>query len=74
MIITIGTILVALLVLCHVLPKRLFALFANEMHLRRLCQLVVRHFCVTFWAIEPFLTARRANGDLRVENVLAFES
>ena len=70
-VITMRTVLVALVVLGHVLPESLLALLAHEHHLHRLRQLVRLRFRVTFRAVEPLLAARRADGDLRVQDVLA---
>ena len=65
------TVLVALLVGRHVLPERLAALLAQKRHLHRPLELVVLRLRVAFRAVEPLLAARRADGNLRVEDVFA---
>ena len=71
MVITVGTILVALLVAGHVFAKRLFALFTDKHHLCCLLQSVVLRFGMAFGAVEPLFAARRANRHLGVEDVFA---
>ena len=70
-IIAVWTILVALLVVCHVLAKRLFALFACKRHLCCLLQSVVLRFCVALCAVEPLLAAWRAYRHLGVQDMFA---
>ena len=72
MVVTVQTILIALLISAHVLPEGPSALLAHECHLHRLCQLM-RSDCLSmaFCTIEPLATARCPDGDLRVEDVLA---
>lgn len=70
-IITVWTILVALLVVRHVLAKRLFALFARKRHLCRLLKSVVLRFCVALCAVEPLLAAWRAYRHLGVQDMFA---
>lgn len=71
MIVAMRTVLVALIVLGHVLAERLLALLAHEHHLRRLRETVGLRLGVTFGAVEPLLAARRANRDLRVQDMFA---
>jgi hypothetical protein len=52
-----------------ILPESFFALFADEGHVESLQQRVVGLLLVAFCAVEPFFAARRADGDLGVENV-----
>ena len=67
MVITMRTILIALLIRAHILPKRLFALLTHEHHLRRLGQTVrLLRLGVTFGAVVPLLAAWCADGDLCV--------
>lgn len=68
-IVAVRAVLVALLVVGHVLAKRLFALFACKRHLRRLSQLVVLRFCMALCTVEPLLAARRAYRNLCVQDV-----
>jgi hypothetical protein len=68
-IIAMRAILVALLIHSHILPERLLALLAQERHLRRLGERVLLRRGVAFGAVVPLLTAGRADGDLRVEDV-----
>lgn len=65
------TVLIALLVVGHILAKRLLALLAHEDHLSGLPQTVVLRFSMAFRAIEPLPAAWGAYGDLRVQDVLA---
>ena len=65
-IITMRTVLVALLVNGHVFSEGLLALLTDESHFcrpRKRMRLCLR---VTLGAIEPLLAARGADGDLRV--------
>ena len=62
-------ILVALLIHCHILPKRLLALLAHERHLVRLCQSMCLALSVAFSAVEPLLAAWGTDGDLRIEDM-----
>ena len=71
MVITMWTILVALLVHLHILPERLLALLAHEDPLGSFPQTVVLRFSMAFRAIEPLPATRGAYGDLRVQDVLA---
>ena len=71
MIITMRTVLIALLIYRHILPERLLALLAQERHLVRLREPVVLCLRVALGAVEPLPAARRADRDLRVEDVLA---
>lgn len=70
-VVTMRTVLVALLVIRHVLAERLLALLAHENHLVVLPQTVVLRFSMAFRAVEPLPAARSAYGDLRVQYVLA---
>lgn len=72
-VVTIRTILVALLVCRHVLPKRLLAFLAQERHLRRFRELVLLLLSMAFRAVKPLLAARCAHGDLRVQDMFARE-
>lgn len=71
MVIAMRAVLVALLIVAHIFPKRLFAFLAHERHLRRLAQPMVLCLCVALCAVEPLLAAWRADGDLGVEDVFA---
>ena len=62
---------VPVLKLAGVLAKRFLALLADEDHLEALEQRVVGRLGVALGAVEPFLAAGRADGDLRVEDVAA---
>lgn len=73
MVITVWTILVTLLIHCHILPEGFLALLAYECHVIRFPKCVVGDFRMTFRAVIPFLAARSADGDLCVENMLAAE-
>lgn len=73
MVIAVRTILVALVPLLRVLSKALAALFAREGDLEALQQRVRLGLAVTGAAVEPFLAAGAAQGDLGVENVFAGE-
>ena len=55
MIITMRTILIALLIHRHILSERLLALLAQERHLVRLREPVVLCLRVALGAVEPFL-------------------
>ncbi len=57
---------IALLVVGHVLPEGLLALFAHERHFGGLAQVVRLAFGVTFCAVVPLLAAWGSNGDLGV--------
>ena len=70
-VVAVRTVLIALLVVGHVLAKRLLALLAHEDHLGSLPQTVVLRFSMAFRAIEPLPATRGAYGDLRVQDVLA---
>ena len=70
-IITVGTILVALLVVGHVFAKHLLALFIDKHNLCCLLQSVVLRFGMAFSAVEPPFAAQRANRHLGVEDVFA---
>ena len=69
MVIAVWTVLVALVKLLHVLAERLLALLAQERHLHGLPEPMVLCLSVTLGAVKPLLAARRANGDLGVEDV-----
>lgn len=71
MIIAVWTVLVALLILRSILSEAFLALFAGEDHVVVLCERVIGGFAVAVGAVEPFLAAGRADGDLSVEDVLA---
>lgn len=73
-IITVRTILVAVLVVGHVLAKRLFALFAGKRHLCRLGQSVVLRFCVALCTVKPLLAAWCAYRHLCVQDMFAAKS
>lgn len=60
-----------LLKLRNVLPETLLALLTRKCHLDTLFESMRFLLSVTFSAVEPFLAARGANGDLCVENVFA---
>ena len=62
-------VLVALVILGHVLAKRLLALFAHEHHLGCPRESVRLRLGVTLCAIEPLLATWRTNRHLRVEDV-----
>ena len=61
MIITMRTILIALLIHRHILPERLLALLTQERHLIRLRQPVVLRLRVALGAVEPLSAAGRAD-------------
>jgi hypothetical protein len=65
-IITMRTVLVALLVNGHVFSEGLLALFADEGHFRRPRKRMCLCLRVAFGAIEPLLAARGTDGDLRI--------
>ena len=69
MVIAVWTVLVALVELLHVLTERLLALLAQERHLHGLPEPMVLCLSVTLGAVKPLLAARRADGDLGVEDV-----
>ncbi len=71
MIVAMRTKLIALLIRCHVLPKRLLAALAKESHLRSFGQRMLGHLSVALCTIEPSLAARCPDGDLRVQDVFA---
>lgn len=71
-VVTVGTVFVALIELRDVLPESFLALLTDERHLRRLCKSMRLCFSVAFSAIEPLLAAGRADGNLCVQNVLAY--
>jgi hypothetical protein len=56
-VVTMRTVLVALVVVGHVFAERLFALLAHERHLRRLAQPMVLSLSVAFRTVEPLLAA-----------------
>ena len=66
MIVTVRTVLIALLEFRDVFPEGLLAFLTDERHLRRLCELVRLRFCVAFGTIEPQLAAGRADGNLGI--------
>ena len=70
-VVAVGTVLVALLVIAHVLAERLLALLAEEGHLGRFAEAVVLGLGVALGAVEPLFAAGGADGDLGVENVFA---
>lgn len=70
-VITMRAILIALLISRHVLSERLLAFLTQEMHLRCFRKLMRLLFGVALWAIEPLLAAWSADGDLRVQDMLA---
>ncbi len=74
MIVAVRAVLVALVVLGHVLAKRLLALLAEEGHLGRLRERVGLRLGVALGAVIPLLAARGADGDLGVEDVFAGEN
>ena len=61
MIVTVRTILIALLIHRHILPERLLALLAQERHLIRLRERVILRLRVALGAVEPLPAARRAD-------------
>jgi hypothetical protein len=65
-IVTMRTVLVALLIDGHVLPECLLALFAHEGHFGSLCERMGLGFRVAFRAVIPELATWGADGDLRV--------
>jgi hypothetical protein len=71
MIITMWTVLIALIVLRHILPKSFLAFLASKRHLRGLRQLMILGFGVALGAVVPLLAAWSANRHLRVQNVFA---
>ena len=71
MIVTVRTVLVALIKLCGIFPEGFLALLADERHLRRLRKFVGLGFCVAFGAIEPLFATGRADGNLGIQDVLA---
>lgn len=68
-IITVRTILVALLVRRHVLSERLFAFFTHEGHFGGFCESMCLWFSVAFSTIIPLFAAWCTNGDLSIEDV-----
>lgn len=65
------TVLITLIILRDIFPKRLLALLANKCHLRGFCQSMILGFGVTFSAIVPLLAAGSANRYLRIQYVFA---
>ena len=74
MIIAVRAIFIALLIHCHVLAERLLTLLTYESHFHSTFQRVGRNFSMAFGAVEPFLTTRRTDGNLRIQNMLATQS
>jgi hypothetical protein len=70
-VVTVRTILIALIEIRDVFPEGFLALLADECHLRRLCKLMRLRFCVAFGTIEPLLAAGRTDGNLGIQDVLA---
>ena len=70
-VVTVGTIFVALLIVGHVFAKRFLALLAHEDHLGGLPQTMVLRFSMALGAIEPLPAAWGTYGDLRVQDVFA---
>ena len=70
-VVTVRTVLIALIELRDVLPEGFLALLADECHLRRLCKPVRLCFCVALGTIEPLLAAGRTDGNLGIQDVLA---
>ena len=71
MIITMRTILVALLIRAHVLPERPTTLLAHEHHLGCLREPVRLRFGVTLCTVEPLLATWCTNRHLRIQDVFA---
>lgn len=71
MVIAVWAVFVALLKLSGVFAETLSAFFAGECHFGGFGQGMRFLFMVAFGAVEPFPAARRANGDLGVEDVFA---
>lgn len=69
MVITMWTVLVALLVHRHVLPERLLTFLAHEGHLGGLGQVVCLGLRVALGAVIPELATWRPDRDLRVQDV-----
>ena len=65
-VVTMWTVLVALLKLFHILPEGLLTLLASERHFERLFQIVILRVGVALRTVEPLSAAWRANGDLGV--------
>ena len=65
-IVTVGTILIALLKLRDIFPEGFLALLTDECHLRRLGEPVGLRFCVALRTIVPQLAAGRADRNLGV--------
>jgi hypothetical protein len=61
-----GAVLVALLIYGHVFSESLFALLADEGHVRCSCERMRLCLGVTFGAIEPLLATRGADRNLSV--------
>ena len=70
-VVTVRTILIALIEIRDVFPEGFLALFTDERHLRRLCKRVRLRFRVAFGAVEPLLAAGRTDGNLGIQDVLA---
>lgn len=70
-VVTVGTVLIALVELRDIFPEGFLALLTDERHLRRLCKFVRLRFCVAFGTIEPPLATGRADGNLSIQDVLA---
>lgn len=73
MVVTVGTVLVALVKLLHVFAEALFALLAREGHLQRLFQSMRLSVGMALRAVEPLPAAGRTDGDLGVKDVFAMK-
>lgn len=71
MVVTVGTVFIALFKCCYVFSERLSTLLAQEYHFRRSAQRVVCCFCVAICTVEPLPAARSSDGDLGIQNMLA---
>jgi hypothetical protein len=69
MVVTMGTVLIALVIFGHVLPERFLALFADERHIVRFPQRVAFGLCVALCAVEPLLAAGGADRYLSIQDV-----
>ena len=70
-VIAVGTVLISFLELPDVFAERLLALFTHHDNVKCLLELVVLLLFVAVGAVVPLPAARRANGYLRVINMLA---
>ena len=71
MVIAVRAELITLLVVGHIFTEGFLALLAHESHFRRLAEAMVLGLGVALGTIEPLLTARCPDGNLRVQDMFA---